>query len=112
MTEFSNKQRKHLKKLAGLAYEREMNIALGELFTEFKKWENSNLNPFDLNDKIHQHHDIKARTLYKIYVMGNTDTAVAISIAQGTIKEEEVEISCLALLERSIEFYKENSDLA
>jgi len=112
MSEFNKKQKKHLRELAGLAYEKEMNLALGGLFEEFKKWEKGKLNPLDLNEKIHQHHNYKSRDLYKIYAMGDPEMAVARWIARGLIKEEEVKENCLGSLERTIEFYKENKGLA
>ena len=101
-----------MKELAALAYEKEMNSALRDLSGEFEKWKDGEIGPLDLNDKIHQHHNYKAKELYKIYDMGNPELAVARAIARGIINEDEVKENCLQFLERMIEMFKENKDMA
>jgi len=112
MINFNKKQKKHIKELAALAYEKEMNAALGDLSEEFEKWKNGAIGAFDLNDKIHQHHNYKAKELYKFYDMGNPELAVARAIARGIINENEVKENCIQFLERMIEMFKENKTLA
>lgn len=111
MADFNKKQKKHMKELAALAYEKEMNSALHALSREFEKWKNSEIGPLELNDKVHQHHNYKAKELYKIYDMGIPELAVARAIARGIINEEEVKENCLQFLERMVEMFKENNNM-
>jgi hypothetical protein len=107
MTDLTKAQRKHLRQLAGVCYEKEMSLALEALFQEFQKWEKSEISPWDLNDKIHAHHDGTARELWKLYAQINDPAlAVAAALAKGVIEIKDVEENCRDLVERKIDVYK------
>lgn len=93
--------------MAGQCYEKEITLALESLFEDFKKWEQSEITPWDLNDKIHHYHNGTARELYKLYE-GLNDTTVALSqaVVKGIIKIEDVPENCRPLLEGLIDFYQ------
>ncbi len=96
---FSKKQRAELKRLNGLAWERELATALDELFAQFGKWRCETISEFDLSDKLHEFHDHTARDLYKRYAYGDNFFAVPAAIARGIIRESEVSAALLEKLD-------------
>jgi len=101
--ELTKKQKKHIREIAGVAYEREMAAALDTLLAVFQKWKKGTANPFDVNEAIHKYHDGRSRDLYKQYVMGDADMAVMLALARGALKIEELNEDCRA-------FYQERVD--
>ena len=75
--------------LAGLAHERELGAALSALEDHFSEWRAGRLSAFELGDLIHTFHDGTVRELYKRYVVGQVDWAVAYAVAKGLVKEAE-----------------------
>jgi predicted ATP-dependent endonuclease of OLD family len=109
MQAMSKKQKKHLKELSGRCYELEMSEALNELFDSFQKWKSGEINAFDLNEIIHQHHNYKARDLYKIYEMlKNPQNAVARGVSLGIIKMDDIQKDCHPFVEELVEYYDQN----
>lgn len=107
MPAMSKKQKKHLQDLSDRCHELEMSEALNELFDDFQKWKKGEIDVWDLNEKIHQHHDGTARSLYKFYdVLKNPQNAVARCVFKGVIKMDDVQEDCHQFLERHIEYYK------
>jgi hypothetical protein len=101
MTNLTKSQKKHLQQLAGQCYEKEMSLALEVLYEEFQKWKKSEITAWDLNEKIHEHHNITARELWKIYEQINDPSlAVALALTKGIIKIEDVQENCRELVER------------
>ena len=90
--------------MARRCYEKEMSLALQDLYKNFKKWENNEISAWDLNDKIHEHHNGTARDLYKIYELSN-DSKIIVSraVVKGIITIDEVQEDCRHLLARFIE---------
>ena len=60
-------RRRQLRKLKGMAHERELGAALGKLHEQFVEWRSGRLNPFELNDRIHRFHQETARDIWRIY---------------------------------------------
>ncbi|MBW2689292.1 MAG: hypothetical protein JRC99_05110 [Deltaproteobacteria bacterium] len=107
MSDMTKSQKKHLRQLAGQCYEKEMTLVLESLYEDFKKWEKSEITPWDLNDKIHQYHDGTARELYKLYEgLNDPRVALAQAVAKGIIKIEDVPENCRPLLTDLIDFYQ------
>ena len=107
MTDLTKSQKKHLRQLAGQCYEREMSLALEALYKDFEKWKKSEISPWDLNDKIHVHHDKTARELWKTYEqMNDPSFAVSMAVAKGIIQIEDVQENCRELVERMVEAYE------
>jgi len=108
MTDLTKSQKKHLRQLADQCYEKEMSIALEALYEDFQKWKSSEITPWDLTEKIHEHHDTKARELWKTYVqMNDPSLAVSIALAKGIISIGEVQENCRELVEIRSEFFKQ-----
>ena len=109
MTDLTKSQKKHLRQLAGQCYEKEMSLALEALYENFQKWKRSEITPWELNEKIHEHHDQRARDLWKIYEqMNDPSLAVSVALAKGIIKIEEVQENCRELVEMKSEFFQLN----
>lgn len=101
----SKKMRKAIRELVGLAHERELSAALSELEDKFKAWHAGEIDCFDLNDEIHQHHNGISRTLWSKY-QGDSEMILEIVVAQGVIEESEVPDELLAAIKRSIESFR------
>ncbi len=54
---FTKLERKELRKVAGLAYEREFATALELLEENFRQWRGNKITVFELSDFIHQFHN-------------------------------------------------------
>ena len=70
MDKLSIKQIKHLRKLAGRAYEAELSKHLMILDKRFEEWKAGIISAWDLSDLIHEFHDKDYSELYKFYVYG------------------------------------------
>ncbi len=92
--ELTKRQRKHIREMAGVAYEREMGAALDKLLASFQKWKRGGISLFDLDEDIHQYHNGTARELYKQYATGDPDMAVMFALAKGILKIEELNEDC------------------
>jgi len=92
--ELSKKQRKHVREMVGVAYERAMAAALDKLLTVFQKWKQGGITPFELNEEIHQYHNGTARDLYKQYATGDPDMAVIFALTKEIVKIEELNEDC------------------
>lgn len=105
--DFTKKQKAEIRRLMGLAWERELTAALEELRGKFDAFKAGDLDPFDLSDTIHDFHDHTARDLYKRYAYGSNFFAVPSAISREVIKRSEVSPELLALLEPTIKHLEE-----
>jgi hypothetical protein len=105
--DLTKKQRKHIRELASVSYERELNAALDKLLASFQKWKQGGMNPFDLNEEIHQYHNGTARDLYKQYAMGDPDMAVMFALAGGILKIEELNKDCRSFYQNRLDRLQE-----
>ena len=87
---FTKLERKELRRLAGLAYERELAKALESLEGNFKRWRKNKITAFELSELIHKFHNGIARDLWSFYTTGNTELNVKHAIAEGIILETEI----------------------
>jgi hypothetical protein len=107
MTNLTKSQKKHLRQLAGQCYEKEMSLALEALHENFQKWKRSEITPWELNEKIHEHHDHTARDLWKIYEqMNDPSLVVSIALAKGIINIVDVQENCREFVEIKSEFFR------
>ena len=60
-------ERKQIRRLAGIAWERELRDELRKIATAIHEMENDTLTPFDVNDSIHRFHNGASRDLYRQY---------------------------------------------
>lgn len=90
---FTRLERKELRKLAGLAYERELAKALSSLEEDFKRWRENQITPFELSELIHKFHNGIARDLWNFYETGDAGLIVRRAIDDGVILKPEVGLS-------------------
>ena len=74
MHRMTKKQNRYLNELANQCYEKEMFLALEELFKNFLQWKNNEISLWDLDQKIHEHPDGTARDLYKFFELTRDPT--------------------------------------
>ena len=103
----TKRQKAELRRLAGLAHERELSAAVGDLQLEFERGKKGEISVFALNESIHKFHHGISRDLYKRYDLTDLDWSVAGAIARGTLGKDEVDTLLLKNLTGLIEFLKE-----
>lgn len=104
MNDFTKKQRKHLRELNGIAYDREYDMELDKLFSEFKRWKAKELGGFELNDKIHEFHNGKSRELFKFYNDDRMlDFNIAVAVRDGILSMDEIEESCRSSIQKTLD---------
>jgi len=87
---WSKKQRRELRELQGLAWERELEEALRSLRKDFEHWDGGEITVFELSDRIHKFHDGRSRELFNMYSGSLGDWWVGHTIAKGVIDESEL----------------------
>jgi len=105
MKEYPKKIRTELQRLAGTAYDRDMEKALTELETHFRRWRSGEISPFDLNNLIHAHHDGISRDLWKFY-HHHPESTVPRAIANGTLKEDEIPEEIMDYLAETVSYFR------
>jgi hypothetical protein len=104
---WTKKQRRELRDLQGLAWERELSGALEELLRDFQSWKKGEITPFELNDRIHRFHNGRSRELFNAYT-GSLDTfCLDFVVARGVIEESEVSEDLLAVYRPHIDSCRE-----
>ena len=63
--EFTRSEKKRIRQLAGLAWDRGLRIELRKIAVAIEEMESGRLTPFDVTDLIHRFHNGAARDLYK-----------------------------------------------
>lgn len=105
--ELTKKQKKHIREMAGVAYERAMTTALDKLLASFQKWKKGGITPFALDEEIHQYHNGTARDLYKLYGTGDPDTAVLIALTKGILTIEDLNEDCRLFYQERMDRFKD-----
>ncbi len=95
---FTKSERKELRKLADLAYERELAKSLEALEENFRQWKKSKITAFELSEIIHKFHNGIARDLWSFYTSGHTEMIVRQAIENGTILKAEISSGILERL--------------
>lgn len=104
--ELTKKQKKHIREMAAVAYERAMAAALDKLLAAFQKWKQGKMTPFNLDEEIHQYHNGTARDLYKQYATGDPDTAVLIALSKEVLKIGELNEDCRSFYQERINRFR------
>ena len=102
----TKKQKAELRRLAGLAHERELSAAIRELDLEFERWKNGEISVFALNERIHKFHHGISRDLYALYDSRRAELTVPGAIARDTLRQDEIDPSLLQNLAELIQFAK------
>ena len=108
MDSLGKAQRKELRRLAGVAYERELGSALAALEVQFREWHAGKLNVHELSDAIHAFHNGVARDLYVTYTRLEPRVAVAQAVARKVLRGDEVPPALREALQSLIVFYEES----
>lgn len=82
-------QRRRLRELGGIAYERDLSNELAKVESAFRAWRAGELDPFELSETIHRFHQGPARALFTRYDDSNVECAVASAIHRGVLSREE-----------------------
>ena len=90
MKTVTKRTRKVLRKLADVAYERELTARLEGLAEKFDGWRAGTLDPWDLENLIHRFHDGDARDLWKKYQGLNPEELVGAAVVDGVLQLSEV----------------------
>jgi uncharacterized membrane protein YebE (DUF533 family) len=101
--ELTKSQRRRIRELAGMAYDRELSRALTGLEEQFKRWHSGEITAHDVDDQIHQFHQGPHRRLFTTYTGGTVEFAVAAAIANGIISEAEAGAEMIEILRGGIE---------
>jgi hypothetical protein len=105
--DFTRAERRQLRELAGLAWDRERGAELAELEAAFRQWRAGELSPHELSDRIHRFHNGAARELYVLYTSRiHPSQLVARAVAADILAESEVPAELLPALASAIEFYR------
>ncbi len=103
-------QRRELRRLAGLAHERELSAAAQDLAFSFDAWRSGKIDVFKLNEAVHRYYNGISRELYKRYAMGDEDISVIDAISRGIIKEAEVAPEILSRFRGALDSIKRHND--
>ena len=87
---WSKSQRRELRELQGLAWERELADALRLLRSDFEAWEKADISAFELSDRLHKFHNGRSRELFNIYSGSLDNWWIGYTIASGVIDEAEL----------------------
>lgn len=100
-------QKKHVREIARVAYERELAAALDKLHASFQDWKQGRITPFELDVKIHQHHDGVSREFYNRYATDKPDMVVLHALNEGVLKIEELNEDCRSFYQEWLERFRE-----
>jgi hypothetical protein len=104
---FTKSQRRRVRELCGLAYERDLSEALGQLEINFRRWRDGEIDAHELSELIHRFHQGLARELFGKYDLSNAEFAVADAIHRGVIPEEEAGAEVLTMLGSHLAFLRD-----
>jgi hypothetical protein len=93
MAEYSKSQKKELRKLATLVYDRALSIELEKLEEEFRRWREGVIPPGVLASLIHEFHQKPDRYVYKSYVAQSArdmDRVCLFGLIADLLRREEV----------------------
>jgi len=109
VVELTKAQKRELRELVGIGHERELAAELGRQNTDFAAWKTGEIDPFELNNRIHRFHNGAAREVYDRFAMrGMEEILVARLIVDGVISESEVSPALREALKAQIESIRAN----
>jgi hypothetical protein len=110
--DYTKKERAELRRLASVAYERELGGHLAELDKSFSKWRQGNLLSSELSKEIHEFHQYAARDTWSAYQVRDVSMIVARAVALGILTEQEVPATLREKLSGTVSLFAEGSDRA
>ena len=109
MEPVTRREGKDLRRLAGVAYDRELARELTRLEASFSEWHAGRLTAHDVSAAIHAFHDGVARDLWVLYNRSNPASTVPRAVVAGLLAEGEVPASLLAKLQNALEYYRQEA---
>lgn len=106
MQEVPKRIKRLVREWAGIAHDRELRRALGELRIQFDRWEHGDIDAFELNDLVHRFHQDASREIWKRYVTTHLEPAVASAVAAGVLRKEELPAEVVQHIAGLIDFYE------
>jgi hypothetical protein len=96
-------QKKELRRLAGLVYERELGHWLRQLRDRFDDWQRGEIAASELSEHVHEYDQGPARVVWARHTHLPPVTRVAWGLAEDLLDEAEVEPRLLELVRESAE---------
>ena len=106
MQEVPKHIKRQVREWAGIAHDRDLRKALGELRAQFGPWERGEIDSFELNERVHRFHEETSREIWKRYATTHLEPAVASAVAAGVLHREELPPELLQHISGLIEFYE------
>ena len=110
MDRYTKAQKKKLRQLKDIVYERELDHSLEKLYQGFQKWRNKEIDGFELNGLIHKHHQGASREIWKFYTYADPYMAVAHAVNQGLLEKEDIPEDILEIIDTRIDFFSGNDE--
>jgi hypothetical protein len=104
---WSKSQRRELRELQGLVWQREPEGALRELHSDFETWNKGDISGFELSDRIHKFHNGRSRELYNMYSGSLDHFLIELVVARDIIDEAELSDDLLDVLKDQIARWRE-----
>jgi hypothetical protein len=108
MQEVPKHIKRQVREWAGIAHDRELRKALGELRAQFGLWERGEIDSFELNERVHRFHEDTSREIWKRYATTHPEPTVASAVAAGVLHREELPPELLQHISGLIEFYEQD----
>lgn len=108
-SDLTREERTICRRWARVAWERELTEALDDLLGHFERWKRGRIDAFELNERIHEHHQGASRDLYRFYARSKGVAPVARAVAVGLIDPEELDPELLSKLSMVIRFFEEEA---
>ena len=109
MAEFSKSEKKRLRELAALAYERDVANSLSKIASQVDEWKNGKITALQLSEALHEYDRGESRDIWSRYDSNQYDIEVASAIVRGLLTEVEVGKDVLTLLSNQIQFLKSDA---
>ena len=106
MPDTSKRIKRLVREYAAIAHDRELGQALGDLGAQFERWRRGEIGPVELTDLIHQFHDGPARDVWRKYATNRLEPALALAVATGLVRKEELPAELGQHLAGLIDFYE------
>jgi hypothetical protein len=106
MQEVPKRIKRLVRDWAGIAHDRELRKALNELRVQFDRWERDEITAFELNDHVHRFHEDTSREIWTRYATTHLEPTVALAVAAGVLRKEELPAELVQHIAGLIEFYE------
>lgn len=88
--ELCKSDRRTIRKLADLAWDRELRRELRVISTTIQQMESGSISPFEVSDHIHRFHNGASRELYKQYSQSLPWMGICMAYADGVLADRDI----------------------